>query len=313
MTTASTPPLHVIFGAGQIGRLLAEQLLEAGHEVRLCRRSAPGPSAERLTWMQGDATDVAFADEACRGAAVVYNCANPPDYAGWDGVIQPLFTAIWQAAGRAGARLVALDNLYGYGRPAAAPFDEDTPQQPCSDKGAIRADLAAELLAAHGRGEVDACLGRASDFFGPNTQLSAIFSPRFFERLAAGKSVEAFGDPDMPHAYSYTVDVARGLAALGAHPEAAGKVWHLPVAWKGTTRELMQHFASAVGQPLNVRVMPGWLMTLVSFIPIVGAMREMVYQWEVPYVPDDARFKEAFNLEATPIDEAVRNTLRGSA
>ena len=56
-----------------------------------------------------------------------------------------------------------------------------------------------------------------------------------------------FGDPDRLHAYSYTPDVARGLAVLGTHEEAFGKVWHLPAAHRGTTRQLVERFAAALG------------------------------------------------------------------
>ena len=41
----------------------------------------------------------------------------------------------------------------------------------------------------------------------------------------------------MPHGYTYTPDVARGLAILGRDPRAPGRVWHLPTAAKLTTRE----------------------------------------------------------------------------
>jgi hypothetical protein len=36
------------------------------------------------------------------------------------------------AAGRNGARLVVLDNVYMLGRPQGKPLDEDTPPRPCS-------------------------------------------------------------------------------------------------------------------------------------------------------------------------------------
>ena len=39
------------------------------------------------------------------------------------------------------------------------------------------------------------------------------------------------------------------------------------------------------------------------------ALREMVYQWERPYVIDDRRFRSTFGVEPTPIDAALRATL----
>ena len=112
--------IHTIVGAGQVGMQLARLLASQGHQVRLVRRSAAGATIPGVRWYRGDASERAFIDEACRGAVAVYNCANPPEYHRWDGVLEPLFRSIHEAAGRAGARLVQLDNLYAVGRPPRA-------------------------------------------------------------------------------------------------------------------------------------------------------------------------------------------------
>jgi len=305
-----TREIHTVVGAGQIGRKVANLLLERGHQVRLVRRGPAGSPRPGLAWMRGDITDSAFADQACRGAAVVYNCANAADYHRWDGVLQPLFNGVRHAAGRAGARLVVLDNLYMVGRPESVPFDEDTPMRPCSDKGRLRAELVEQLFAAHARGDVRATCGRASDFFGPDSPLSVIASPRFFARLAAGKSAEVFGDPDLPRAYSYTPDVARGLVELGADERSLGRVWHLPVCHTGTTRELVTAFYRAAGKQPRMHVVPRWMLRGVGLLsPTVRAALEMLYQWEIPYVPDDARFVAEYGVRATALAEAVATTV----
>jgi nucleoside-diphosphate-sugar epimerase len=260
--------------------------------------------------MSGDVTDPHFADEAARGAAVVYNCVNPPDYSRWHGVLEPLARAVRGAAARAGARLVVLDCLYMYGVPQHSPFDEDTPMRPCSDKGELRAMLVEELFEAHRRGEVEVTTGRASDYFGPDTPLSVLFHQRSLDRLRAGKAVEVFGDPDMPHGYSFTPDVARGLVELGLRPEAVGQAFHLPLSWTGTTRELVQRAGALLGRSGTVRRVPNWALTLVGVAsPTMRALREMVYQWEHPYVIDDRRFRATFGVEPTPIDDALRAML----
>ena len=305
----NTQAIHTIFGAGQVGTLLAHELLDRGHTVRLVRRGKAGPSRPGLTWMSGDVTDPAFADEAARGAAVVYNCVNPPDYGRWEGVLEPLMRGVRGAATRAGARLVALDCLYMYGMPDAVPFDEDTPMRPCSRKGELRAMLVEEMFEAHRRGEVEVTTGRASDYFGPGTPLSMILYPRALQRLRAGKPVELFGDPDQRHAYSFTPDVARGLAVLGTRSESVGRAFHLPVAWTGTTRELIARFGAAIGKPGTVRVVPSWALAGLGLVSVeMRAIREMVYQWGRPYVIDDRRFRSTFGVEATAIDEAIRLT-----
>jgi len=305
------PPTHTILGAGQVGLELARMLAAAGLTVRLVRRGPPREAIPGIVWMRGDVTDRAFADEACRGAAVVYNCTNPADYTGWDELLAPLATAVRDAAGRAGARLVVLDNLYMYGKPETAPFDESTPMRPCSRKGELRARLVEQLWAAHARGDVRATSGHASDYFGPDTPLSVVFRPRFYQRLAAGKSLEVMGDPDQPHSYSYVPDVARGLMILGTSDAAVGHRWHLPVAAQLTTRELVERFATAAGRPARLRRIPGWMLKAVGvFVPLAGALGEMIYQWELPYLIDDGAFRRAFGVDATPLDRAIDTCLR---
>lgn len=303
--------IHTIIGAGQVGMHLARTLAAQGHEVRLVRRGEPGEAIPGVTWMQGDATDEAFIDRACAGARSVYNTANPPDYAGWDGVIQPLYRAIWRAAGRAAARLVQLDNLYMYGRPDRSPFPEDHPEQPCSKKGALRKTLIDELRDMHERGEVEMVIVRASDYFGPDTPNAVISRPETLEAIRSGGTVQVWGDPDQPHAYTYSPDVARALATLGTTDKSVtGRVWFVPTTWTGSTREFIQAMADAAGTKVRVRRIPTFVLrTAGLFIPLMGALAEMVYQWELPYVIDDSDFRSTFGIEPTPLAEAIAATM----
>lgn len=305
--------IHTVFGAGQVGLLLARELGEAGQTVRLVRRGPAGATMAGVTWMRGDATDRSFADEACRGATAVYNCTNPPDYVHWDGVLQPLYRAVWAAAARAGARVVQLENLYMYGRPATSPFDEQTPMEPCSDKGRLRLELLSELMEADARGDVRATVGHASDFFGPDTPNATVLRPEVIEQIASGSTVTMFCNPDVVHGYTYTPDVAAGLATLGRHPDAVGRRWHLPTSATSTTRALIERFAQRAQTQVKLRRAPRWILKTVGVVsPLVSAVVAMDYQWEVPYVLDDAAFVTTFGQEATPLDAAIDATLRAA-
>lgn len=311
MTNAQAP-LHTIFGAGQVGRLLADELQAAGQRVRLIRRGAPGPDRPGLTWLRGDVTDAAFADRACEGAEVVYNCTNPAAYHRWDELLPPLARGIRGAAGRAGARLVVLDNLYMYGHTDPdGVMRESTPMRPRSHKGALRKRLAEELMDAHARGEVRVSVGRASDFFGPGGTQSAVFSPRTLNAIRDGRAVDLVGDPDARHSYTYIPDVARGLATLGLDPRGEGRVWHLPTAWHGSTRDLLQAFAAFHGVDLKIRRIPQWVLRAVGWVvPLIGAVAEMTYQWESDFLLDDGAFRATFGVDPTPIAIAVGATAR---
>jgi nucleoside-diphosphate-sugar epimerase len=308
-------PLHVVLGAGQVGVQLADILLGRGHRVRIVRRGEVGASRPGLDWARADLTSPDAAAAACAGAAVLYDCTNPSSYGSWDQTLAPLRRGVLDAARRTGAFLVSLDNLYVYGQPDGAPLAEDRPMRPCSRKGELRARLVGELLDAQARGELRATVARASDYFGPGAATMALYGDGFVRGLARGRPAILLGDPDLPRSYSYVPDVAAGLAALGADPgRADGQVFNLPVAWRdGTTRDFVARFAAELGVRAKTLRVPRWVFRTVGlFSRQLGAVAEMIYQWESPYVVDDTRFNRTFGTEATTIDEAVRDTIRAA-
>jgi nucleoside-diphosphate-sugar epimerase len=206
-----------------------------------------------------------------------------------------------------GARLVALDCLYMYGRPTG-PLREDTPVAPCSKKGELRARQSELRLAADRRGDVRIAIGRASDFFGADLPYS-LFNGRFYERVFAGKAAECLGDPDMPHSYTYADDIARALVTLGDRDEALGQVWHLPTAPAESTRSVVTRLGAALGLDVRVKRLSRLAVRAAGlFSPFMREVAEMTYQWEAPFILDDTRFRRAFGASATPLDESVAAT-----
>jgi nucleoside-diphosphate-sugar epimerase len=296
-------PLHVIVGAGQIGPMIAERLLARGVRVRMVRRSAVEPRGVEA--VRADVSDPAQAASAMRGASVVYHAANPR-YHLWAAELLPLARGIVAGATAAGARIVALDNLYMYEVPPDGRLAPDTRVAPRSRKGALRARAAEVMLAA----KVPVALARASDFFGPNAT-NSVFGERFWPRLLSGRAVEVMGDPEQPHTYSYTPDVADGLVALGlAEDDAFGRVWHLPASPAEPTRAWVDRFARAVGvAPRMTRFSPLLLRLAGLFVPEAGELPEMMYQWQTPFVLDDSAFRARFGAAPTPVARAVTETV----
>jgi nucleoside-diphosphate-sugar epimerase len=301
----SKQALHVVLGAGQVGPLVAELLIQRGHRVRIARRSS-GPS--RVPGLETVSIDVRDADAVARateGAAVVYSCVNPL-YHQWAEMLLPMTRGIVDGVARSGARLVALDCLYMYGDTAR--MDESTPMAPVSKKGRLRQAAAEYMLEADARGAVSIAMGRAADFFGPNTPLS-ILGEHFFRRVVAGKSAPLWGNPDEVHAYSFTPDVAAGLVALGSRPDVRG-VWMLPVHPAESTRSVVGRFGRALGRDIAIARVPTWLLRGIGLVrPMMREIAEMTYQWEQPFVVDDARFRAAFGFGPTPWETAADATV----
>jgi nucleoside-diphosphate-sugar epimerase len=301
--------LHVVLGNGQIGSLVADVLLARGTRVRLVRRGPAGAARSGLEWASGDLSDLGFAEAATRGASVVYDCTSPP-YDAWTTLLLPLSRGAMHGAKVAGAKLVALDNLYMYGRMDGL-ISETSPVAPCSRKGELRARLAEERRLAHERGDVRVATGRASDFFGPGVVRQTTFGDRFFRRVFAGKAAECFGDPDAPHSLSYALDVARGLVTLADHDETFGGVWHLPVNAPESMRQTTARVARALERSIPVTRLPRLALRAMGlFMPIAGEVVEMAYQWDAPYVVDDSKFRAAFGGAPTGIDEIIGATAR---
>ncbi len=305
----TTSGVHVVCGAGQIGPLLARRLVADGKKVRLVRRSAAPVRLDGVEAIQADATDPAAMLAAAEGASVLYHCMNPAYSATeWASVLPAFQASLIQAAARTGARLVVLDNVYMLGRPDGRPFTESTPLAPCSRKGEIRARLHEELTAAVKRGDVRAVKGHASDFYGPRG-VGTNFADRFWIPALAGKTASFVVNPDTLHTYHFIPDVAAGLAALGSDPEAEG-TFMLPCVPAGTTRQLVDRLASALGRTIRTSRIPGLVLKLLSLgMPILREVNEMAYQWEASFVVDDSKFRARYGDLATPPDEAARLTV----
>ena len=170
--------IHVVIGAGQIGKELARVLGEAGYSVRVIRRGPAGAAMKGVQWLQGDIKDRDFADRACHGASIVYNCANPTDYHKWGTTLDPLFSSILEAVCRAKANLVMLDNLYMYGAPDGK-LTEESPMNPCSQKGELRKAIAEKVLQAPSRWQAPSSGGPSCRFFWPANVAIDLRRPAF--------------------------------------------------------------------------------------------------------------------------------------
>lgn len=85
-----------------------------------------------------------------------------------------------------------------------------------------------------------------------------LLRPNVYDRILADKTVYALVNPDMPHTYSYSPDVARGLTVLGSRPAALGRAWHPRAAAQLTSRALVEGFAAGAGTTVEVRRVPSW-------------------------------------------------------
>ena len=307
----SAIPRQVIFGTGAIGLATLDALRRRGETVRLVNRSGTAPVPDDVEVLGGDASDPAFTAAAAHGAQVVYQTLNPP-YHQWVELFPALQASVLAAAQATGARLVSMENVYMYGPPAGQPLTETHPYSADTKKGKLRAGMARELLAAHEAGRVQVAIGRASDYFGPRGGAQSMLGDRVVPAALAGKTATVLGDPDQPHTYTFLPDIGEGLAALGEHPDAPGEVWHLPNDPNTrTTRQLVDTIYQLAGQPkTKLRSTPAVLLRALGvFNPTVRELLELQYEFQEPFIVDSTKIATKLDVHATPLDQALADTL----
>jgi nucleoside-diphosphate-sugar epimerase len=301
--------LHVVFGTGPVGLAVMDELVSKGKRVRMVNRSGRANVPEGVEVLGGDAADPTFTREASAGASVVYFALNPP-YNKWPELFPGLQAGVLEGAASAGAKLIAMENLYMYGPTNGRPITEEMPYAANTRKGRVRARMSQELMEAHQSGKVRVAIGRASDFFGPRVITSAA-GEQVFGRAVRGKSAQVAGDPDQPHTYTYAPDIGRGLVILGESEEALGRAWHLPSPQTLTTRAFVEMICEEVGKPVRIQAAPKIVLRALGLInPPLRETIEMFYEFEEPFVVDHSDFTRTFGGHATPLGEAIRETVR---
>ena len=107
--------------------------------------------------------------------------------------------------------------------------------------------------------------------------------------------------------------VGEGLAVLGEHPDAPGQVWHLPNdPDTRTTRQLVDVVYRQAGQPRGrVRALPPLLLRAMGVVnPGVRELVEMQYLFAEPFIVDSTKIASKLGVEATPVEQALADTLR---
>ena len=131
-----------------------------------------------------------------------------------------------EGAAAAGAKLVAVENLYMYGPTGGRTLTRTAPsRQHPQGRGPSQ-----DVPGAHGGRRKRQGAGGHRTSIGLLRAARARVGRRragFRPRRKQGKAQVA-GDPDQPHTYTYAPDIGKGLVVLGEHEEALGRAWHLP-------------------------------------------------------------------------------------
>ena len=303
--------MQTILGAnGTIGSVLAKELTNYTDRIRLVSRNPKkvNPTDELFP---ADLSEPGEADRAIAGSEVVYLVVGL-DYnlKIWEEQWPKLMRATIDACIKFNSRLVFFDNVYMYDLAEIGKMTETSEINPPSRKGAVRKQISGMLLDEVKAGKLMALIARSADFYGPDNEKSFV-TEMVYKNLKKGKSANWFIDADKKHSFTYTPDAARATALLGNTADAYNQVWHLPTYNNTLTgREFIGLFAKEMQTSNKVSVMPMWLLKVLGiFIPILGEMPEMMYQYDRDYFFNSSKFDKRFNFKTTTYQEGVKQTV----
>lgn len=316
MTTNQTA---LVLGAtGGIGGEVARLLLARGWNVRALHRNPANLSASHrvsaLSWHRGDAMSAVDVAAAASGVSVIVHAVNPPGYRNWGELVLPMLHNTIAAARSNAARIALPGTVYNFGPDVLPDLREDSPQNPLTAKGRIRAEMERRLCAAASAG-TKVLIVRAGDFFGPSAA-NNWFSQAL---VRPGRPVSLITYPGMQgvgHQWAYLPDVAETMVRLlekGDDWETFA-VFHMEGHWDADGTQMIDAIRRSAGNPrIKVRPMPWRLMRLLSpFVPLFRELAEMRYLWTTPVRMANERLRAVLGAEPhTPLDVAVRNTLNG--
>jgi nucleoside-diphosphate-sugar epimerase len=301
--------MHTILGAGgAIGTELVRELARAGRRVRLVGRN-PELVEGASEVVAADVSDLDQTIRAVAGSTVVHLVVGLKyDIGIWRELWPRIMDNAIEACKRANARLIFFDNVYMYGR-VSGRMTEQTPFNPCSRKGEIRARIASTLFEEIRSGRLTALIARSADFYGPRARTS-VANILVFDKFAKGASASWLVNDVVPHSYTYTPDAAKSLVLLADRESAWNQTWHVPTAANPPTgKQFIELVAREFGVPPKYRVLGRPLIWLAGlFNSDIRESYEMLYQSDAEYLFDSAKFSTAFGFEPTAYVEGIRRT-----
>ena len=204
-----------------------------------------------------------------------------------------------------GARLIFFDNVYMYGL-VNGPMKEDTPYNPSSVKGEVRAGIATKLMDEAKAGNIKASIARGADFYGTDSG-NSFFDMMVLTNYAKKQTAQWIGDPNKLHDFSYIPDMGKGMYLLGQNPASDNQVWHMPTAPAISGKELIELSAKiySVG-PKYFAVKKYMLWVYGLFNKTVMGTVEMYYQYNHDYIFDSSKFEKAFDFKPTGYKEGIK-------
>ncbi len=304
--------MQTILGSGgAIGFELAKSLKEYTSEIRLVSRN-PKKVNETDELISADLLEIADVRKAVAGSSVVYLTAGIQYSAKlWDQNWPRIMRNVISACMESNVKLVFFDNIYMYDPGYLDGMNEETPVNPSSEKGKVRAKIANMILDEVKKGNLTALIARSADFYGPGIKNTSMLNEMVFKPLSKGKAANWMMSANFKHSFTYTPDAAKATALLGNTADAFNQVWHLPTASNPYTgKEWIEKIAKELDVKPRYQVAPKFLVSIMGwFMPIMKEMVEMLYQYDRDYDFNSSKFEKKFKFQPTSYWDGIREVV----
>lgn len=305
--------MQTILGAGgAIGVELARALKDYTNDIRLVSRN-PKKVNETDELFKADLLNASEVKDAVKGSSIVYVTVGfPYNLKIWK-ECWPKFTEnVIDACMEHDCKLVFFDNIYMYDPNYLSGMNEETPINPPSKKGEIRAQIADMILSKVKEGKLTALIARSADFYGPGIKNTSMLTEMVFNPFSSGKKANWLASLNFKHSFTYTPDAAKATALLGNSEEAYNQVWHLPTANNPYTgREWIQAIAKEMGVVPKTQTAGKFIVRLLGlFIPLMREMPEMMYQYDRDYIFNSDKFEKHFDFKVTPYLDGIKEIVK---
>ncbi len=301
---------HIIFGAGgAIGTVLTNELIAKNKSVKLVSRSGHSmPPAESL---KADLTKFDEVKNAVEENSVVYLTAGLKyNLKIWQANWMNIMRNTVEACKAKRAKLIFFDNIYALGK-VNGKMTEDSPINPCSKKGEVRAKLIEYLQSEIKSKNLDIIIARSADFYGPYAPASSIPNILIIDRMLKGKKPQWFVNANTKHSFTYTEDCGKALYLLAKDEKSFNQIWHLPTASPAiTARHFIEIAAKILDTPAKLMVMPKWMIKLGGlYDSTIKELYEMLYQNEFDYEFDSTKFAKYFSSNPISYETGIERTI----
>lgn len=287
----------VIGGNGFIGTNLVDELLAAGHSVRVFDRypSRYRQPDARVEYVAGDFANHGEVDEAVRGMDWIYHLAyttlpqssnDDPMYDVRSNVVDTL--QLLQGCVASGVKKVIFISSGGtiYGVPQTSPIKEEHPTEPICSYGISKLTIEKYLNLFHHLHGLEFVVARISNPYGegqnPNSKQGAVGV--FLGNVAQGKPITIWGDGEVVRDYLYIRDAAQALVLAAEYQPKADqpRVFNIGSGTGYTLNDIVAQIKEVVDVPVEVQYTPARALDVpANVLDITRAKTHLCWQPKV--------------------------------